>query len=64
MKNLKTYTRDDILTIAENMVTYGGSFIRAIGESLYRADAENIKKLQATFPEEFETYLNIPRSND
>ena len=53
------YTRDEILKITTNMKRFGGGFISALSEAINRADSENLKKLQNTFSEEFEKYLNF-----
>ena len=53
------YTRDEILKITTNMKRFGGGFISALSEVINRADSKNLKKLQNTFSEEFEKYLNF-----
>lgn len=52
------YTNDDYIIIAKNMKLFGGSFMKAIGEALSRADHINASKLANAFPDEFEKYLN------
>lgn len=54
------YTQDDYIIIAKNMRLFGGSFIKAIGEALSRADHENQRILANAFPKEFEKYVNYP----
>ena len=44
------------LKIAENMETYGGSFVKALAECIRKADPFNIIKLRDTFPEYFNQY--------
>lgn len=44
------------LAIADNMRTYGGSFVKALGDLMMRADRENLFKLQETFDEYFVKY--------
>lgn len=55
----KEYTRDEIVKIYFNTQKYGGSFMRAIGEALVRADSVNSKKLINAFSEEFDKYLKL-----
>lgn len=55
----KNYTHDELMVIAENMKKFGGSFVVALAECIYRADDTNKRKLIATFPEYFETYLTF-----
>lgn len=55
----KTYTKDELLTITDNMSRFGGGFIKALSEAIHRADDENLKKLQSVFADEFEKYLKI-----
>lgn len=44
------------LTIAENMHTYGGSFVKALSECVLRADRQNFSKLVDAFREYFLQY--------
>lgn len=53
------YTTEQYNNIADNMVTFGGSFMHHIGKALQRADRENTEKLEKAFPEEFERHLNF-----
>lgn len=55
----KTYTRDEIITITNNMHRYGGGFMKALSECIHRADHENLVKLQSVFADDFEKYLNL-----
>lgn len=50
--------------VAEGMVKYGGGFMAALGEALFRADLENTRKIKATWPEDWETYLNWGKPKD
>ena len=56
---MKNYTTDELVTISNNMQTYGGGFVKGLGRLMQRADAENKQKLIAIFPEYIEQYLNI-----
>ena len=53
------YKNHEYIKIANNMASYGGGFVNALGIALKRADDENRKKLSSAFPEYFKTYLNI-----
>lgn len=55
----RTYTRDEIITITNNMHQYGGGFMKALSECIHRADNENLVKLQSVFADDFEKYLNF-----
>lgn len=44
------------LKIADNMETYGGSFVKALSVCVRRADPFNLIKLRDAFPEYFSTY--------
>ena len=46
-------------TIAEYFTTYGGSFVKSIGEALRHADPFNTYKLLDTFKEYVIQYLNV-----
>ena len=43
----------------EAMQTYGGSFVKELGELLQRADHINYAKLEAAFPEYFKQYRKM-----
>lgn len=43
----------------ESMLKYGGSFVKALAESMLSADAENYRKLIMTFPEYCQTYREM-----
>ena len=53
------YTQEEIMLISENMRSYGGSFVMALGEALSNADYSNQRKLERAFPEYFKEYLEI-----
>lgn len=42
--------------VVEAMVIYGGSFVSALGKAYQAADAQNVAKLKAAFPEYWATY--------
>lgn len=49
---------DEKLVVSMNMQTYGGSFVRALGEALSHADHINQLKIKNAFPDEWKLYLN------
>lgn len=51
------FSHDEKLQMAENMRTYGGSFVKALAECFVRADGSNLDKLINTFPEYVKQYL-------
>ena len=53
---------DELLKVSNNMFNYGGSFVRALGEALAKADAINQQKIKDAFPEYWEQYLNWGKS--
>jgi len=50
---------DERITVADNMVKYGGSFVKALGQALYHADPINTQKVKDAFSEYWEEYLNF-----
>ena len=42
--------------IVQNMIKYGGSFVRALGEAALHADPDNLRRLREAFPEYWEKY--------
>lgn len=42
--------------IAENMITYGGSFVKCIGQAMHHADYFNLMTLIKAFPEYMNEY--------
>lgn len=51
-------TTHDVVTI-EAMISYGGSFVRALGEAARRADDDNLLKIKTAFPEYWEKYSKM-----
>ncbi len=45
--------------VASGMITRGGSFVKCLGLALRHADGQNIWKIKKTWPEEWNTYLQI-----
>lgn len=44
------------------MALYGGSFVQALAALCDRADAENLDRIKAAFPEIWAEYVEIARS--
>ena len=53
--------KSEQLIIAENMMRYGGSFVKHLGEALMHADPANTQKIKNTWSDCWEKYLNIAR---
>lgn len=51
-------TTDEKLDAANNMITYGGSFMQALGKALLRADTINTEKIYSMWKEDIDMYLN------
>lgn len=47
----------------EAMERYGGSFVKALAQCLWRADANNYQRLEEAFPEYFKEYRNMAKEN-
>lgn len=56
---MKERTPQEYITIANNMIKYGGSFFRNIGEAIIVADMTNKRKLAKTFAKQFTEYENM-----
>lgn len=54
--SVRLKSHDEILRIATNMETTGGSFVKALGSALRRADSTNTFKIQKTWPEYIKQY--------
>lgn len=55
-----SYSRDDIIRIANNMQYYGGRFAYYLGKALIHADSDNLARLEKAFPELLEKYSQFP----
>lgn len=51
--------RDEILSISNAMIKFGGSFASNLGKALLVADSENTKKILAAFPELISQYKRL-----
>ncbi len=49
----------DSLDIAEAMISFGGGFVKALGQALLRADSNNVAKIKEAFPDYWKTYAKI-----
>ena len=47
---------EELFKIVEAMEQYGGSFVKSLAVCFYRADANNLIKLQNAFPNYIEEY--------
>ena len=45
--------------VAEQMMRLGGSFVKALGSALSKADNENAEKIQSTWPDIYEQYRQM-----
>lgn len=52
-------TRDEKITAANNMIQYGGSFMKALGETLIKADDLNVIKIYSMWKEDIDKYLKF-----
>ena len=51
-------THDEKLVVAQNMIDYGGGFVRRLGELWLHADSDNCARIEATWPEYIEKYTH------
>lgn len=45
--------------VAKQMMRLGGSFVKALGSALGKADNENVEKIQSTWPEIYDRYRQM-----
>lgn len=53
------FTEEELIDITADMITYGGSFAKAIGTALLHADNQNKNKLVNAFSELLQAYKGI-----
>lgn len=53
------YTPEEYIKISQSMLKYGGSFIKALSQTIWNADEANLLKLEVVFSEEFDRYLKM-----
>lgn len=56
---MKITTEEEKYFVSLGMRTYGGSFVKALGEALSHADSFNQGKIASTWPEFWDEYLDI-----
>lgn len=49
--------------VIDAMLTYGGGFVKALASAWTRADAENIKRLHAAFPDLWNRYFEMAKAD-
>lgn len=47
------------VTVANNMIAYGGGFVSKLGEALAVADFDNTLRIKKAFPEYWDKYLSM-----
>lgn len=47
--------------VARTMMKFGGSFVKALGHALSRADHINTKKIKVAFPEYWKQYKEMAK---
>jgi hypothetical protein len=52
---------DEAIAVAEQMKKFGGSFVQALGEMIFRADAINKRIIKREFAQYWNQYLDIAR---
>ena len=57
----ETESRDELVAIANAMVTFGGSFLQNIGRALLVADTDNVRRIRTAFPEYWDHYRYVSR---
>ena len=50
---------DERLNVANMMIKYGGSFVKALGHALIQADRINTTKIKINFGEYWQQYKNM-----
>jgi len=51
--------QDEKIQVAESMQKYGGSFVKALGLALIKADRINTARIQNAFPEYWKQYKKV-----
>lgn len=52
-------TEERYIEASNNMVKYGGSFVKALGQACLKADIRNREILKESFPDYFKEYSNF-----
>ena len=50
--------------VIKAMLRYGGSFVQCLAECAFRADANNLAKIKATWPEIWEMYTGFAKRDE
>lgn len=50
--------------VAENMIRFGGGFIKALGFALVKADELNTLRIKNAFPDYWREYLNWGKADE
>lgn len=50
---------DESVIVAQRMISYGGSFVKRLGDALQHADHINQAKIKNTWPEYWDQYKNM-----
>lgn len=53
---MQSLNQEEVFRITENMIKYGGSFVKNLGKTLGNADPINQKKIKETWPEYWKQY--------
>ncbi len=51
--------QDEVVKVSNNMIKFGGSFVKALGTALMSADPINAQKIKSTFGAYWEQYKNL-----
>jgi len=51
--------QEEVRLVASNMINWGGSFVRTLGEALIHADSINQQKIKDAFAEYWEQYKTM-----
>ena len=62
-KRCKMLEQEEVNKVSKNMIEYGGSFVKAIGEALKFADQVNQNKVKTAFPIYWDKYKKMVVKN-
>lgn len=51
--------QDEVWSVKEAMMTYGGSFVKALGKALEVADSDNQARIKEAFPKYWKQYVEM-----
>ena len=55
---------DEAMDVAKSMEKYGGSFVKALAQCIYKADPFNLKKIRNTFSNYWVEYRDMKTGDD